>query len=72
MDRAGPAAEQYVIDVLETWPETVPVFLRYRMACPGCAMAPFETVAEAAAAYGMVADELLAALAAAIGGRAGS
>ena len=40
-----------VADVLKRWPQTVPVFQKYRMGCVGCAMAPFETLAEAAAIY---------------------
>jgi hybrid cluster-associated redox disulfide protein len=36
-----------VEEVLNKWPETVPVFLRYRMGCVGCTMAPFETLSSA-------------------------
>ena len=49
-------------DVMERWPETVPVFNRRRMSCPGCAMAPFMTVAEAARSYEFVAADLAADL----------
>lgn len=38
-------------EFLDRWPETVSVFNRNGMACPGCAMAPFMTIAEACAAY---------------------
>ncbi|MFB6287138.1 MAG: hypothetical protein ABEK03_11260, partial [Candidatus Bipolaricaulia bacterium] len=34
-----------IADVLEQWPETAMVFLERGMACPGCAMAPFGTIA---------------------------
>ena len=40
-----------VAEVLGRWPQTIPVFLRHRMACVGCVMAPFETVAEVAFVY---------------------
>lgn len=40
-----------VQDVMDTWPRTVPVFVRHRMACPGCALAQFMTVTEAALEY---------------------
>jgi hybrid cluster-associated redox disulfide protein len=40
-----------VVEVLARWPQTIPVFIRHRMACVGCAMAPFETLAEVAAIY---------------------
>lgn len=43
-------------------PGAVRVFLDRRMACPGCDMAPFETVAEAARIYGVDAEELLTEL----------
>jgi hybrid cluster-associated redox disulfide protein len=46
-------ADLRVAEVLERWPETIPVFCRYRMACVGCPIAPFETVAEVAAIYGL-------------------
>jgi hybrid cluster-associated redox disulfide protein len=42
-----------VAEVMDRWPETIPVFLRYRMACVGCPIAPFETLAEAAAIYSL-------------------
>lgn len=53
-------------DVMERWPQTVEVFVRRRMACPGCVMAPFMTVAEAARSYdvpdGDLADDLADAI----------
>ena len=44
-------ADLIVADVLTCWPQTIPVFTHHRMACVGCAMAPFETLAEVAAIY---------------------
>lgn len=49
----SPAPDQVVDDVLKTWPTTIPVFMRHKMACVGCSMAPYETVAEAATTYGL-------------------
>lgn len=43
-------------------PAAVRVFLDRRMACPGCDMAPFETVEEAARNYGIDPQRLLAEL----------
>lgn len=40
----------------------VMVFMRHRMACPGCLMAPFMTVAEAAASYRVDPQRFLAEL----------
>lgn len=48
-----------VSEVMEMWPETIHVFLRRRMHCPGCLMAPFMTVAHAAAEYGIPTRELV-------------
>lgn len=53
-------------DVMGRWPETVMVFRRRRMACPGCVMAPFMTVAEAARSYAIPKDQLARDLAGAI------
>lgn len=65
-----------VADVMARWPETVPVFNRRRMACPGCAMAPFMSVAEAARSYDLpgevLARDLLGAVGATIGTRRAS
>jgi hybrid cluster-associated redox disulfide protein len=51
--------------VLDTWPSTRKVFIARRMACVGCELAPFMTVADAAAAYAMATDDLEQALQAA-------
>lgn len=55
-------ADSIVAEVMQRWPSTVAVFVRRRMACPGCALSPFITVAEAARAYGLPAAELLVEL----------
>jgi hybrid cluster-associated redox disulfide protein len=47
------AADLTVAEVMDRWPETVPIFFRYRMACVGCPIAPFETLADVAAIYGL-------------------
>jgi len=65
-----PAASDLVEAVMARWPQTVPVFVRHRMACPGCLMAGFQTVAEAAALYGLDEAALLDAFARAIAGEA--
>ena len=45
-----------VAELLSARPQTVPVFLSHRMACVGCNMAAFETLADAARIYGLVLD----------------
>lgn len=47
-----------VAEMMERWPQTVPVFNRRHMACPGCAMAPFMTVGEAARSYDLPGEQL--------------
>lgn len=42
---------QTVSDFLRERPQAVRVFLRRGMACPGCAMAPFESLEEVARVY---------------------
>jgi hybrid cluster-associated redox disulfide protein len=42
-----------VSDVMDKWPQTTQVFVRLRMACPGCPVARFHTLAEVAAEYQM-------------------
>jgi hybrid cluster-associated redox disulfide protein len=59
-------AQSLVGVLLEEHPETLSVFLRNRMHCPGCVMARFMTVAEAAANYRLDAGELVADLRAAL------
>lgn len=42
-----------VAEVLGRWPQVIPVFFRHHMLCVGCAMAPFETLADVVAIYGL-------------------
>jgi hybrid cluster-associated redox disulfide protein len=59
-------AQSLVGVLLEEHPETLTVFLRNRMHCPGCVMARFMTVGEAAANYRLDGAELVADLRAAL------
>ena len=52
-------ADLTVAEVMGHWPQTVPCFFRYRTACVGCPIAPFETLAEVAAVYGLDLGRLL-------------
>lgn len=62
-------AEMIIEDVLTRWPETAVVFHRHKMACPGCAVAGFYTIADAADIYNLPRTEFVAELAAVIGER---
>ncbi len=59
MDATRMTADLTVEDVLQVWPETLRVFLHRRMACVGCEVARFHTVAEAARIYDVPAEMLL-------------
>lgn len=52
-------ADLSVEDVMQAWPGTMRAFLRRRMACVGCAVAPFHTLEDAAAIYGIPAEAFL-------------
>lgn len=60
-------ADLTMAELMSGRPAVVPVLLRHGLACPGCAMAPFMTVREAAEAYGLELDGFLDDLAAAGG-----
>jgi hybrid cluster-associated redox disulfide protein len=59
MSETIPSPKWTVADLLSRYPQTAAVFSRFRMACVGCTMAPFETLADAAAAYQLRPDVLL-------------
>jgi hybrid cluster-associated redox disulfide protein len=51
MEHPQLEASLTVAEVLARWPQTISVFIHHRMACIGCAVAPFETLAEVVAIY---------------------
>lgn len=61
--------DRIVGDLMARNPETVAVFVRRRMACPGCPMAGFMTVAEAAREHDIAPDVLVSDLEAAMAAR---
>ena len=50
------AADMDVQQVMNRWPQTVPLFRHYAEACVGCSLAPFCTIKEAVAEYGLTLD----------------
>ena len=60
-----------VAEIMDRWPQCVPVFLAHKLDCVGCPMAPFETLAEVIEVYQLPQDEFLTELAAAIDGEQG-
>lgn len=59
MESRIPDMHWTVADTCTRFPEAVSVFNRFGMACAGCTMAPFETLSEAADAYGLDVRTLL-------------
>ncbi len=62
MERPKFDPDLTVAEVLAHWPQTIPTFIRHRMGCVGCAIAPFETLAEVAAIYGLNLEYFLGEL----------
>ena len=60
------APDMLVADVIARWPATVPVFLRRKLGCVGCAMGPFDSLSEVALTYGLDLAALVAELEAAL------
>ncbi len=54
--------DMIVGEVLAQWPQAVQLFMRRRWYCVGCSLAPFETLGEVAATYGLSGEALLAEL----------
>lgn len=61
-DRKQPpliTADIPVMEVVQRWPETISVFLKYHTACVGCSMAVFETLGSAARIYHLPLQQFL-------------
>lgn len=56
-----------IAEVLDIWPEVIPVFFKYRMSCVGCAMSPFETLSDAIRIYKISHDQFVEELNRSIG-----
>jgi hybrid cluster-associated redox disulfide protein len=59
MTTERPSELLTVAEVLRRWPQAPNLFLRRRLACHGCAMAPFDTLCDVAKAYGLDLASLL-------------
>ena len=66
MAQSLPTASFTIAETLSRWPQTIYTFQRRQMACPGCPLTRFETLAEAAKAYNLNLAEFLAELASTI------
>lgn len=59
MQSEMPTADMDVQQVMNRWPQTVSLFRHYAEACVGCSLAPFCTIKEAVAEYGLSLDTFL-------------
>lgn len=55
----APSPMLTVEEALRRWPQLAGAFLRRHLACPGCAMAPFDTLRDVAQSYGIGLAALL-------------
>lgn len=54
--------EMSIGEVVQTYPQTIEVFLKHGLMCFGCAIAQFENVEQGALAHGINIDALIADL----------
>ncbi len=67
MPRAHPAdPDMSLNELMEKWPETIPVFMKHKMICVGCLINPFHTVTDACAEYELSEEAFLGELIAAV------
>ena len=58
--------EMSIGEVVQTYPQTIEVFLRHGLMCFGCAIARFENVEQGAVAHGISVEALMKDLNAAV------
>ena len=56
-----------IVEIVQTYPDTVEVLMNAGMGCLGCAASHFENIEEGAMAHGIDIDALIAELNATIG-----
>lgn len=67
MSRPNPTDPDLPLaDLMASWPQVIPVFLKYRMLCVGCLINPFHTIEDACAEYGLDRSDFEAELTRAI------
>lgn len=59
MSEDSITTEMVVAAVLRDWPQTIPVFIGYRMGCVGCAMSAFDTIADVVKIYNLQTELFL-------------
>jgi len=54
--------DMFIADIMERWPETIMLFLEHGMACAGCSLADFSTLADALEVYNIPQEKILVRL----------
>lgn len=66
MPQDGIHRDMPVSDIMDRWPETVPVFIRLGLLCVGCTFGTFHSLDDACEAHDAELDDVMARLCAAI------
>jgi hybrid cluster-associated redox disulfide protein len=48
-----------ITEILDHWPEVIPVFLKHKMACVGCSLADFMTLEDALDIYHLNEEQFI-------------
>jgi hybrid cluster-associated redox disulfide protein len=48
-----------ITEILDCWPEVIPVFISYKMACVGCSLADFMTLEDALDIYHLNKEQFI-------------
>ncbi len=62
MDEITTILTMCVGDIMQKWPHTVPIFLKYGLICVGCQLASFDTLADVLVNYGYSPDKIVTEL----------
>ena len=64
--RADQICDLSLMDIMDRWPTTIPVFIAHQMFCVGCTIAPFHTIHDACREHNLdeevITDELVCAI----------
>ncbi|MDD4691876.1 MAG: DUF1858 domain-containing protein [Eubacterium aggregans] len=62
MSEAKVTKDMGILEAVEQYPDSVPVFQAFGMHCFGCMAARFENIEQGCAAHGIDADEMVKAI----------
>jgi hybrid cluster-associated redox disulfide protein len=48
-----------ITEILDRWPEVIPIFLNHKMACVGCSLADFMTLEDALDIYHLNKEQFI-------------